>query len=102
MKALARAIINAVAYLDLSSEEGLSEETALQCLDEISYNLSYCNNEERQALAEVLNEMREAEIEQGPRIEVLEFLDSFLSSLSEEEPPEEDEDFDAKQRINLL
>ncbi len=100
MKALARAVINAVAFLDLSAEDGLDSETAVQALDEISYNLSYCSEEEIQALSEVLEEMRQSEIEDGPRQEMIEFLTTFLSAFGLGEEPEEDED--APQRINLL
>lgn len=100
MKALARAVVNAVVYLDLSGEEGLNGETALQALEEISYNLSYCTEDEKKALTEVLTEMREAEIENGPRPDVIELLDNFLASIGLDE--EEEADLEPPERINLL
>jgi hypothetical protein len=101
MKALARAIVNAAAYLELACEDGVDSESALQALEEIAYNLSYCTDEEKQTLAEVLADMRAAELESGPRPEMLEFLDTFLASfglVDHEEPGEPP----SPPRINLL
>ena len=87
MKALARALINAVAHLELADEAQVDPELALQALDEIALHLSYCTAEERQALAEVLADMRAAELDNQTRPEMLDFLDTFLSNfgLTDEE-----------------
>ena len=101
MKALARALVNAAAFLELSDDKALDPELAVQALEEIGLHLSQSTPEERKALAEVLAEMRALELETGPRAEVLEFLDNFLTSfgLADEadlpEPP-------SPPRINLL
>ena len=63
MKALARALINAAAYLELADESQVDPELALQALDEIALNLSYITEEEKQVLAEVLADMRAAELD---------------------------------------
>lgn len=97
MKALARALINAAAFLELSGEDGPDADAVMQALEEIAFNLSYCTTEEKTAVAEVLAEMRASEQESGPRPEVLEFLDTFLASFGLEEEPEED-----GPRLNLL
>ena len=101
MKALARALINAAAYLEMTGEEGIDPESALQALEEIAYNLSYCTDEEKKALAAALTDMRAAELETGPRPEMLDFLDTFLVSfgLAGDEEPGEPQD---PPRINLL
>lgn len=101
MKALARALINAAAYLDLSGEEGLDPEQSLQALEELAFNLSHCNEAEIEALREVLADMRAAEMDSGPRLEMLEFLDTFLVSFGVE-ADEQLEDTDPPPRINLL
>jgi hypothetical protein len=80
MKALARALINAAAFLELSDDKAINPELAVQALEEIALHLSECSEEERKVLADVLAEMRANELETGPRPEVLAFLDSFLVS----------------------
>lgn len=102
MKAIARALINAVVYLDLADEDGVSEAKALQALEEISYNLSYCTEEEKAVLRETLQEMHDAERENQTRPAVLEFLETFMSAFGLEDP-DEDDDLDlSDDRINLL
>jgi hypothetical protein len=101
MKALARALINAAAFLELSDDRDLNPELAVQALEEIALHLSECGDEEKKALAEVLAEMRTNELETGPRPEVLEFLDNFLVSFGladEADLPEPS----SPDRINLL
>jgi hypothetical protein len=100
MKPLVRALINAAAYLELADESQADPEFALQVLEEIAYNLSHCSGDARTITEEVLGEMRAAELENDPRPEMLEFLDSFLSSfgMDGEEYPEPDD----PRRINLL
>jgi len=101
MKALARAVINAAAFLELSDDKALDPELAVQALEELALHLSQCTEDEKKAVAEVLAEMRATELETGLRPDVLAFLDSFLASfgladdaeLPESTPPP---------RINLL
>src|SRR5437763_7967280 len=99
MKTLARALINAAAYLELGDESQINPDFALQALEEIAFNLSHCTAEERQALVEVLVDMRAAELDNQTRPEMLAFLDTFLASFGldggeapDSEPP----------RLNLL
>lgn len=101
MKALARSVINAAAYLELADEASVDPDLATQALEEIAYNLSFCTDEEKQAVEEVLTDMRAAEIENGVRTNMLDFLDTFLVSfgLVDESELPDDED---EQRINLL
>ncbi len=97
MKTLARALINAAAFLELSGEQALDPGGAVAALEEIAFTLAHCTPEEKETLAEVLAEMRAAELESGPRHEVLEFLDTFLTSFGLEEGEE-----DGPPRLNLL
>jgi hypothetical protein len=101
MKTLARALINAAAFLELSGEQALDPGASVQALEEIAYTLSHCTPEEKGTLAEVLAEMRAAELETGPRPEVLEFLDTFLVAFGLEKGEEEDGSEDSP-RLNLL
>jgi hypothetical protein len=95
MKSLARALINAAAYLELADESQVDPELALQALEEIAYNLSYATEAEKTAITETLADMRAAELEGEPRAEMLDFLDTFLISFGLVEP-------DVSERINLL
>ena len=99
MKALARALINAAAYLELADESQVNPDFALQALEEIGFNLSHCTAEEKQALREVLADMQAAEMDNQTRPEMLEFLDTFLASfgLDDEEPPDSE-----PPRLNLV
>jgi hypothetical protein len=101
MKALARALINAAAFLELSGDKVLDPEMALQALEEIAYHLSHGTEEEKNVVAEVLAEMRATELESDPRPEVLEFLDTFLTSFGLAGADEAEEP-DIPRRINLL
>ncbi len=101
MKALARALINAAAYLELADESQVDPELALQALEEIAYNLSYCTEAEKQAIVEALADMRAAEVENGPRPEMLEFLDTFPVSFGLADDSESPEP-DPPPRINLI
>ena len=101
MKALARALINASAYLELADETQADPELALQALEEIAYNLSYATEDEKTALTEVLAELRAAELDNQTRPEMLEFLDTFLVSFGLADESELTEP-DAPGRINLI
>jgi hypothetical protein len=104
MKILARALVNAAAFLDLADEEEINPALAEQALEEIAYNLSHCTPEEVQTLREVLDDMKAAERENEGRPEMLEFLDTFLVSfgvVGDEDDPE-DPDLPDDRRINLL
>ena len=80
MKSLARALINAAAYLDLADESQVDPDFAMQALEEIAYNLSYASEDEKKAVSEALADMRAAELDSQTRPEMLDFLDTFLVS----------------------
>src|SRR5688572_3305188 len=101
MKGLARAVINAAAYLELADESSVDPDLATQALEEIAYNLSFCTDEEKKAIEEVLSDMRAAEIENGVRTDMLDFLDTFLVSFGLVDETDTD-DPDDEGRINLI
>lgn len=101
MKSLARAVVNAAAYLELADESAVDPDLATQALEEIAYNLSYCTDEEKSAIADVLADMRAAEVENGVRSNMLDFLDTFLVSFGLVDETERDEPND-EGRINLI
>ncbi len=101
MKALARAVINAAAYLELADESQVDPELALQALEEIAYNLSYATEDEKMAVSEALADMKAAERDNQTRPEMLDFLDTFLVSFGLADESELTEP-DAPPRINLI
>src|SRR5262245_7656069 len=101
MKTLARALINAVAFLDLSDDKAIDPELATQALEEFAFTLTHCSDEEKQAVTEVLAAMHAAERESGPRPEMLEFLDSFMESFGLADEPDTGE-ADTPGRLNLM
>jgi hypothetical protein len=100
MRALAEALIDAVAFLELS-EDAVDPDAALGVLETIAGRLSTASPQEKQALAEALA-ARKAEEESGdaPSPEYLEFLDTFLYAFG---LGDEDEGGPARGgRLNLL
>jgi hypothetical protein len=100
MKALARALINAAAYLELA-EDRVDPDLATEALEEIALNLSYCTEEEKRVIEEVLADMRAAEVENGARTDMLDFLDTFMISFGLVDDADS-LDSDDDNRINLL
>jgi hypothetical protein len=56
MKALARAVIDAMAFLELSDEPAVDDDAAVQAMEMLAADLQDCSMEEKGALREVLAE----------------------------------------------
>jgi hypothetical protein len=89
MKALARALITAVAFLELSDDDVIEPDAAVSVLEDIGQELGHCTPEEKAALKAVLGQMRASEQLNEARPEVLEFLESFLCTAGLEDDPGE-------------
>jgi hypothetical protein len=85
MKHLARALVNVVAFLELSDDSVVDPDAAVEVLDEVSRVLSRCSPEERRALKVTLGRMHATEQLNDNRPEVLEFFESFLAAFGLEE-----------------
>jgi predicted ATP-grasp superfamily ATP-dependent carboligase len=81
MKALARAIITAVAFLELSEDDVVDPDAVCEALEDIGNELTNCSPLEVQALRRELAKMRASEELNEARPEVLDFLESFLASM---------------------
>jgi len=88
MKALARALVTAVAFLELSDDDVVDADAACGILEDVGRELSRCTPKEKHALRLVLAQMRASEQLNANRDEILEFLDTFLSTFGLEEAPE--------------
>ena len=89
MLALARAVINAMMFLELSDGEVVDNRAALKAEELIAANLQKTTEVERAALRIVLEEMTMEERAYKSRPEVLELLSDFMDNLGL--PDEEDE-----------
>ena len=93
MKHLARALVRAVAFLELSPDEVVNADAAIAAMDAVADLLVGCSDDERTALEEVLMEELNAAAAAEAPDEVLDFYEHFLEDFGLEEPsPEETEE----------
>ncbi len=89
MIALARSVIEAARFLELSSDELFDPDAAIEALEGIAYELGRIDEAERAALREALDEMIGEELARRdgspPRPEVIEFYESFMENFGLEE-----------------
>ena len=76
MKALARIVIEQLLFLALCDEEILDPDTAANKLEYVTYYLSECSEEEKQAVLEIIAEMKQEAVKRGDRasIEILDMI----------------------------
>ena len=91
MHTLAKALLDTLAYLELSPDDVVDRETALKAMDTIAAALQSATEEEREALATVaMSELNRRSAEDAPE-EILDFYEHILADLGlEEEAPEEE------------
>jgi hypothetical protein len=80
MKTLAKALINAAAFLELSSDDVVNPDGAVKALESIAYTLHSASPEEISVIREALHEMTEVERAGAARADVLEFYEQFLEN----------------------
>ena len=90
MNNLARALIEAIGFLELSSEDVLKREAAESALDAIANHLRDCTPEERRAIVEALQEEYRIQNEASAPEEVLDFLETFPESFLGESDEDEE------------
>jgi predicted DNA-binding protein (UPF0251 family) len=80
MKHLAKAVIQALAFLELSDEENVNQGAAERALDVIRNTLSSCTEDERETLESVLKQERRALKTAGAAADLLDFYDNFMEN----------------------
>ncbi len=80
MKAIARALIHATAFLALAGDDVVDPDAAVRALEDIGHFLHGCTSEEIAILRTVVTEERAQAAQFYTRQEVLAFYDSFLSN----------------------
>ena len=80
MKAIARALIHATAFLALAGDDVVDPDAAVRALEDIGHFLHRCTSEEIAVLRIVLTEERARTAQLYTGQEVVAFYDSFLSN----------------------
>ena len=85
MQTLAKAIIQALAFLELSDDDIVNPGAAERATEVIGNTLSDCSDEEREALEKVLKQERRALKAAGAAADLLEFYDTFMENFGLDE-----------------
>jgi hypothetical protein len=86
MKALARTIVETLAWLQLAPEGSVPPEVADEAMDLIASHLQDCSPEEREAILECVREQYRIHNEAAANEEVIDFYENFEDSfLGEDE-----------------
>lgn len=78
MKALAKAIIGAAAFLELSSDDTINPDDAVKALEDISSNLRSASPDEVAAIRMALQDLTAEERANFGRADTLKFYERFL------------------------
>ena len=87
MDKIARALVNAAAFLELSDEDVVDPDSAVAAMEDIVAALAGASTEEIAALQRAASEERKARAKRGADEDTLDFFDNFLENfgLVEEE-----------------
>ena len=85
MKTLAKAVIQAAAFLELSGENALPLETTVRGLEGIARSLHSASPAEVTALTEAVAELVEAETATYKRPEIIAFYQGFMENVGLQE-----------------
>jgi hypothetical protein len=89
MIALARSVIEAARFLELSSDDLVDPDAAGKALESIAHELGSIDESERGALREALDELigdeQAGRDGSAPRTDVIEFYQSFMENFGLEE-----------------
>ena len=89
MIALARSVIEAARFFELSSDDLIDPDTAVEALESIAHELGSLDEAERTSLREALDELigdeQAGRDGSAPRPEVIEFYESFMENFGLEE-----------------
>ena len=80
MTTLAKALIQATAFLELSGEDVITRDGSVQALEDIAFLLRSASSDELTAIRQALQELATVERAGAPRQDVLKFYDHFLES----------------------
>ncbi|MDH3972871.1 MAG: hypothetical protein OEV42_01210 [Deltaproteobacteria bacterium] len=85
MDALARALVNAMAFIELSPEDVIDFDSSIQAMEMIVSELKDATPQEITSLKVALEAQHKIQKETGARGDILEFYKNFLESTGLEE-----------------
>lgn len=84
MKHLAKAMVDALAFLELSGDDVIDPDNAVQAMEMLAATLRDCSPDERKALSEAGAAELTDQIAAGAPAETVEFYETFMEHLFEE------------------
>jgi hypothetical protein len=85
MNHLAKAVVDAFAFLELSGDDVVDPDDAVGAMEMLTAELRECSSAERQALADAASAEHAAQIAAGAPAETLEFYETFVENLFPDE-----------------
>jgi hypothetical protein len=85
MNHLAKAVVDAFAFLELSDDDVVDPDNAVEAMEMLTAELRECSPAERQALAEAAKAELTAQRAAGAPAETLEFYETFVENLFSDE-----------------
>jgi hypothetical protein len=85
MQRLAKAVVDAFAFLELSGDSEIDPDTAVKAMEMLTYDLRKCSPEERAALAQAAGAEYKAQKAAGASRRTLKFYKDFTEDLFDEE-----------------
>lgn len=80
MDALAKAVVNALAFLELSPDDAVAPDAAAEAMNRILDQLDHCTPEERRAIEQaVMDEYNAANEAEAPE-ETIDFYENFMDT----------------------
>jgi hypothetical protein len=92
MKHLAKALVDAVAFLELSSDDVIDPDSAVKAMEMIAATLQNASDEEVEALAQAAMAELNAQAAKDAPEEVIDFYENFLVDFGLEEEVQEEVD----------
>jgi hypothetical protein len=85
MNHLAKAVVDAFAFLELSGDDTVDPDDAVRAMEMLTAELRECGPAERQALAKAASDELAAQTAAGAPAETLEFYETFVENLFPDE-----------------
>jgi hypothetical protein len=97
MKHLAKAVVDALAFLELSSDDVIDPDSAVKAMEMIAATLHEASDDEVEALAQAAMAELNAQAANDAPEEVIDFYENFLVDFGLEEEVEEEEEGEDKE-----
>ena len=91
MKTLAKAIVQALAFLEFADDEKVNSDAAIDLMDSIGETLQGASDEEREALREIVMAAYNDRNAAGAPEEEIDFYEHFMQDFGLDEADEEGE-----------